>query len=36
MQITINIPEDIGKQLQENWQDLPQKILESVAIEIRN
>jgi hypothetical protein len=33
MQITINIPEDIGNQLQQNWEDLPQKILEALAIE---
>ncbi|MTJ14981.1 hypothetical protein FJR11_20845 [Anabaena sp. UHCC 0187] len=33
MQITIEIPEDIGNQLQQNWQDLPQKILETLAIE---
>ncbi|MEA5551353.1 UPF0175 family protein [Anabaena cylindrica UHCC 0172] len=33
MQITIEIPEDIGNQLQHNWQDLPQKILEILAIE---
>jgi len=33
MQITIEIPEDIGNQLQQNWQDLPQKILEALAVE---
>ena len=33
MEITIEIPEDIGNQLQKNWQDLPQKILEALAIE---
>ena len=33
MQITIEIPEDIGNQLQQNWQDLPQKILETLARE---
>lgn len=33
MQITIEIPEEIGKQLQQNWQDLPQKILEALALE---
>lgn len=33
MQITIEIPEDIGNQLQQNWQDLPRKLLEALAIE---
>lgn len=33
MQITITIPEDIGNQLQQNWENLPQKVLESLAIE---
>ncbi|MEA5506217.1 UPF0175 family protein [Halotia wernerae UHCC 0503] len=33
MQITIEIPEEIGNQLQQNWQDLPQKILEAIALE---
>ncbi|MBW4555700.1 MAG: UPF0175 family protein [Trichormus sp. ATA11-4-KO1] len=33
MQITIEIPEEIGNQLQQTWQDLPQKILESLALE---
>jgi hypothetical protein len=33
MQITIEIPEDIGNQLQQNWQDLPQKLLETLAVE---
>ncbi|ARV59177.1 hypothetical protein BZZ01_11525 [Nostocales cyanobacterium HT-58-2] len=33
MQITIEIPEEIGNQLQQNWQDLPQKILEALALE---
>ena len=33
MQITIEIPEDIGNQLQQNWQDVPQKLLESLAVE---
>ena len=33
MQITIEIPEDIGNQLQQNWQDLPQKLLEALAVE---
>ena len=33
MEIIIEIPEDIGNQLQKNWQDLPQKILEALAIE---
>ena len=33
MQITISIPEDIGNQLQQNWENLPQKVLESLAIE---
>ena len=33
MQITIEIPEDIGNQLQKNWQDVPQKLLEALAVE---
>lgn len=33
MQITIEIPEEIGNQLKQNWQDLPQKILEALALE---
>ncbi|MDH6098021.1 UPF0175 family protein [Anabaenopsis sp. FSS-46] len=33
MQITIELPEDIGNQLQKSWQDLPQKILEAIALE---
>jgi hypothetical protein len=33
MKITIEVPEDIGKQLQQNWGNLPQKILEVLAIE---
>ena len=33
MQITIEIPEDIGNQLQQNWQDVPQKLLEALAVE---
>ena len=33
MQITIEIPEDIGNQLQQNWQDVPQKLLETLAVE---
>jgi hypothetical protein len=33
MQITIEIPEDIGNQLQQNWQDVPQKLLEVLAVE---
>lgn len=33
MQITIELPEEIGHQLQETWDNLPQKILESLALE---
>ncbi len=33
MRITIEIPEEIGNQLQQNWQDLPQKLLETLALE---
>ena len=33
MQITIEIPEDIGNQLQRNWQDVPQNLLEALAVE---
>ncbi|BAZ83091.1 MAG: UPF0175 family protein [Sphaerospermopsis kisseleviana] len=33
MQITIEIPEEIGQKLQQNWHNLPQKILEVLAIE---
>jgi len=33
MQITIEIPENIGNQLQQNWQNLPNKILEAIGLE---
>ncbi len=33
MQITIDIPEDIGNQLQQNWENLPHKILEAIGLE---
>ncbi len=33
MQITIELPEEISRQLQKSWDDLPQKILESLALE---
>jgi predicted HTH domain antitoxin len=33
MQITIELPEEIGHQLQQNWGNLPQKTLESLALE---
>lgn len=33
MQITIELPEEICHQLQQSWDNLPQKILESVALE---
>jgi hypothetical protein len=33
MQITIELPEDIGHQLQQGWDNLPQKIVESLALE---
>ena len=33
MEITINIPEEIGERLERNWGDLPQKILEVLAVE---
>jgi hypothetical protein len=33
MQITIELPEEIGNQLQQKWDNLPQKILESLALE---
>ncbi|MGH2415827.1 MAG: hypothetical protein ACRDEA_19485 [Microcystaceae cyanobacterium] len=29
MQITIEIPEEIGNQLQQNWQDLPLEFVRS-------
>ena len=33
MQITIDLPEEIGQQLTKKWENLPQKVLESLAIE---
>lgn len=33
MQITIEIPEELGQQLQKEWDNLPRKLLESLAIE---
>ena len=33
MQITIEVPEEIGQQLQQSWQNLPQKLLEVLALE---
>ncbi|EAZ93014.1 UPF0175 family protein [Crocosphaera chwakensis] len=33
MQITIELPEEIGHQLQQQWDNLPQKLLESLALE---
>ena len=33
MQITIEIPEELGQQLQKEWGNLPRKLLESLAIE---
>lgn len=33
MEIKINIPEEIGDKLEQNWGDLPQKILEVLAVE---
>lgn len=33
MQITIELPEEISRQLQKSWDNLPQKILESLALE---
>ncbi|MFP4134638.1 MAG: UPF0175 family protein [Halothece sp.] len=33
MQVTINIPEELGKQLTNQWGNLPQKVLEALAVE---
>ncbi|MDY6803199.1 MAG: UPF0175 family protein [Cyanobacteriota bacterium] len=33
MEITVNIPEEIGDRLEQNWGNLPQKILEVLAVE---
>ncbi len=33
MQITIEIPDTIAYEIQEQWQDLPRKVLESLSIE---
>ncbi len=33
MKITIDIPDDIGRCLQEKWEDVPRQVLESVALE---
>ncbi len=33
MQITIELPEEISRQLQQNWDNLPQKTLESLVLE---
>ena len=33
MLITIEIPEDIGSQLQQSWQNIPQKLTEALAVE---
>jgi len=33
MEVTIKIPEELGKQLANQWGNLPQKALESFAIE---
>lgn len=31
--VSIEIPDDIGRCLQENWEDVPRRVLESVALE---
>ena len=33
MEITVKIPEEIGAQLEQNWGELPPKILELLAVE---
>lgn len=33
MLITIEIPEEIGSQLQQSWQNIPQKLTEALAVE---
>jgi len=33
MQVTIEIPDTIAHQIQGQWQDLPQKVLESLSVE---
>ncbi|BAZ16853.1 hypothetical protein NIES4071_87310 [Calothrix sp. NIES-4071] len=33
MLITIEIPEEIGSQLQQSWENIPQKLTEALAVE---
>jgi hypothetical protein len=33
MHITIEVPDEIAKALQEAWQDIPRGVLESIALE---
>jgi Uncharacterised protein family (UPF0175) len=33
MNITIEVPEDVARQLEVIWGDLPQRVLESLAVE---
>jgi predicted HTH domain antitoxin len=33
MEVTINIPEELGKQLTNQWGNSPQKVLEALAVE---
>ena len=33
MNITIEVPEDVARQLEAIWGDLPQRVLESLAVE---
>ena len=32
MEVTINIPEELGKKLANKWENLPQKALEALAV----
>jgi len=34
MQVTIDLPEEIGQQLTKKWENLPQKVLESLSITV--
>ena len=33
MNVAIELPEDIGRQLEASWQDMPRRALEAIALE---
>ena len=33
MNVAIELPEDIGRQLESAWGDMPQRVLEAIAVE---